>query len=232
MPTQTLADLTEPEARSFGETVHALRRWQGFPPWSRSIAVPMPLVWLLARGADALGWLGWRSPLRTTAIRSLQAGVLGDPAAWRAAGGPDCRSLAETLAAIPATAQERWFARLFLLMPLCVATLSIFWLLSGLIGLAEIGAAKAVLTTRGFSSSLAGVAALGGAVLDLALGLAVLYRPLAARACLAMLAAGLGYLLAATVFAPDLWADPLGPLVKILPASLLALVTAALLGER
>ncbi|MCB8840721.1 SDR family oxidoreductase [Aurantimonas sp. VKM B-3413] len=232
VPSRTLADLTEPEARSFADTVRALRKWQGFAPWTRSVPVPMPLVRFLALGADALGWLGWRSPLRTTAIRSLQAGVLGDPAAWRAAGGADCRPLTETLAALPSTAQERWFARLYLLMPLCVATLSIFWILSGLIGLAEIGAAETVLLTRGFSPSLAGTAALGGAVLDLALGLAILYRPLAQRACLAMLAAGLAYLLAATVFAPDLWADPLGPLVKILPASLLALVTAALLGER
>jgi DoxX-like family len=41
-----------------------------------------------------------------------------------------------------------------------------------------------------------------------------------------------GYLLGASLIAPHLWADPLGPLVKVLPAVVLGLVAASLLDER
>ena len=46
-----------------------------------------------------------------------------------------------------------------------------------------------------------------------------------------MVVVGLGYLVTGSVLRPDLWADPLGPLLKILPATMLAVVAAALLNE-
>ena len=42
---------------------------------------------LVSAAADAIGWLGWRSPARSTAMAQLTAGVIGDPAAWIAATG-------------------------------------------------------------------------------------------------------------------------------------------------
>lgn len=232
VPTRAVLDLTEAGTRSLADTIATIRRWQGFPPWRLGVAVPRPPLRALARAADALGWLGWRSPLRTTAIRTLEDGVTGDPSAWLAAGGAPCRSLEHTLADLPSTVQERWFARMYLLLPLVLGTLALFWVLSGLIGLARRGAAEAVLTDRGLRSSLAGLAVMGGSAVDLALGLAVLWRPWARAACLGMVAVALAYLIAATLLAPDLWADPLGPLLKVLPSIILALVGAALLDER
>ncbi|MEZ5722597.1 MAG: hypothetical protein R3D59_13925 [Paracoccaceae bacterium] len=54
----------------------------------------MPGVLLrgLSAGADLMGRLGWRSPLRSTAIAALEAGVTGDPRAWAAAGRAPCRA--------------------------------------------------------------------------------------------------------------------------------------------
>ena len=40
------------------------------------------------------------------------------------------------------------------------------------------------------------------------------------------------YLAGATLWRPDLWADPLGVLVKTIPAALLAWITLALLDDR
>ncbi|WP_245447080.1 DoxX-like family protein [Methylobacterium sp. 17Sr1-1] len=57
-------------------------------------------------------------------------------------------------------------------------------------------------------------------------------RRLMPLAALAMIGGTLAYLAAGTVLAPDLWADPLGPYVKTLPAALLALVALALAAER
>ncbi len=232
VPTRTVFDLTEVGTRSLAETITTIRRWQGFAPWRLSVAVPRPLLRAVAVAADALGWLGWRSPLRSTALRTLEDGVFGDPSAWLAAGGAPCRSLEATLESLPSTVQERWFARMYLLLPLVIGTLSLFWMLSGLIGIAQRGAAQAVLMDRGLHLSFATLAVIGGSVIDLLLGLAVLWRPWARAACLGMVAVALSYLAGATFLAADLWADPLGPLLKVLPSIALALVGAALLDER
>lgn len=47
-----------------------------------------------------------------------------------------------------------------------------------------------------------------------------------------MAAVSLIYLAAASAVTPQMWADPLGPLVKVLPGLLLALITHQLLQER
>lgn len=229
---RTLADLTEPEPRSFGETVRTMRAWLGLPAWRRSVPIPGGLVRALSFGADILGWFGWRSPLRSTAIRTLEVGVTANPAAWLAADGKPCRPLENTLAMMPATAQERWFARLYLLLPVLVGGLSAFWLLTGALALWQREVGVALLTTRGSSEGFANLVVIGGSVLDIALGAMILFRRWARHACLGMAALSLLYQIGGTVAATDLWADPLGPLLKILPAILLPLVTAVLLEER
>lgn len=133
---------------------------------------------------------------------------------------------------MPATAQERWFARLYLLLPMIVGTLALFWILSGLIGLARFAAAREVLTSRGMSAGAAGLLVGGGALVDLALGAGVLVRRYARSAAVGMVAVSLTYLVGGTILAPDLLVDPLGPLVKILPALTLGVIGAALLDER
>ena len=47
-----------------------------------------------------------------------------------------------------------------------------------------------------------------------------------------MIALSAAYVLAATFFLPGLWLDPLGPLVKTLPAAMLAFVMLAIVPER
>lgn len=232
IPSGTVADLTESESRSFADLVRAIRAWLGFPPWSLIWNVPNPLVRLAARIADGLGWLGWRSPMRTTAVTVLGEGIVGDATAWRAAGGSPCRTLRDTLAAMPAATEDRWFARLYLALPLIVATLSAFWTGSGLIALWQKPFAMDVLLNRGASSALAELVVLLGAMTDIALGILILVRRYARVAALAMVAVSLAYIACATLLATDLWADPLGPLLKILPALMLALVAAAILDER
>jgi hypothetical protein len=47
-----------------------------------------------------------------------------------------------------------------------------------------------------------------------------------------MIAVAAAYLAGATLLRPDLWLDPLGPLVKIVPALLLAATARMILEER
>lgn len=232
IPAGTLADLTEPRGRSLPDTIAMMRRWLGFPDPLAVLPIARPLLALVAKGADALGHLGWRSPLRSNALAALADGIEGDPEPWRQAGGAPCRSLEETLAALPATVQERWFARLYLLFPLGVGLLSVFWVLSGAIGLAQHDAATAVLTDGGMAESPARFAVLIGSVVDILLGLAILWRPWVRAACLGMVLVSLAYLAGGSLVTPGLWADPLGPFVKVLPSIGLALFVAAIAKDR
>ena len=113
-----------------------------------------------------------------------------------------------------------------------MATLSLFWLASGAIGLWQRDAARRCWSGAASPPRSPPIVVVGGALVDLALGLAILCRPWARAACLAMAGTALAYLAGATIVAPQLWADPLGPLLKVLPSIVLGLQTAAILEER
>jgi hypothetical protein len=182
--------------------------------------------------ADGLGWLGWRSPLRHTAISAIAGGVTGDPGPYRALAGHGAQPLGQTLAVLPSTVQERWFARMWLLKPVLIGTLALFWIMSGVVGFVRFDAAVFVLRTHGIRFDLSTAAVFAGSATDIALGLGVLVRMFARPALLGMIAVTLFYLAGATALAPMLWLDPLGPLVKTIPALVLALVGLAVLEER
>jgi hypothetical protein len=182
--------------------------------------------------ADFLGWVGWRSPLRSTALRVLADGVRGEPDHTHAALGRPAMSLTETLAAIPSRAEDRLAARMSLLMPITVAILAIFWTVSGFAAVLSLDAAAGILADAGWSTGLAMASVLFWALVDFALGALVLVRRTAKAATLGMVAVSLFYLILASVVTPWMWADPLGPLVKVLPAIMLALVARAMLESR
>jgi uncharacterized protein YbjT (DUF2867 family) len=225
-------DLAHPKIVTLGELVQAIRRWHGFPP-QPLLRVPAAVAALVSIMADALGRLGWRSAARSTAMAQLTAGIVGDPSGWSAATGIRPKSLDEILAARSAGVQDRWFARLYWLKPAAIAALALFWIASGAIALGPARAsALAQLTGAGLSEPLAIMALVGSAVFDIALGLALVVRRFTRAALLLMLATILIYLVAGTVLAPALWADPLGPLTKLVPVLLATLFTLAILDER
>ncbi|KIC10703.1 oxidoreductase [Leisingera sp. ANG-M1] len=225
-------DLVEDQPQTLEKVLAATRRWLGFAPARMAVRFPAKLLPPVAACADALARLGWRSPMRTTAIAEIRAGVRGDPAPFRAAMGRGMPPLKAIYASLPSGREQRLDARMALLMPVAVAVLSLFWLASGLIGLWQLEAAADVLRSKGWGSFLAGASVVFWSFVDIALGLAVLWRLWAARACLGMVAVSLIYLLFASVITPEMWADPLGPLVKVIPGILLALITLQLLEER
>jgi hypothetical protein len=128
--------------------------------------------------------------------------------------------------------QDLWFARLYLIKPLIFGVLSLFWLASGAIALLRFDQAAALLADAIGSRPAASALTVATSLADLLLGTAVIVRRSARRALIGMMLLSLAYLVAATVLAPWLWADPLGPLVKVLPAAMLALVALATLEER
>lgn len=222
-------DLAAPEILRFRDLVALHRAWLGLPP-VRILSLPGFVSRPVGALADLAGRLGWRSPLRSTAMAVMAGGV----SAGRQGALPADVTLltaAQTLARHPAGVQDVWFARLYLLKPLIVVILSAFWLLSGLVPLLD--PARAAYFLQPFMpTAVAFLATFLTCALDIVLGLAVLYRPWARRALLGMLAVSAAYLAGGTILTPELWLDPLGPFVKVLPSMVLAGVTIAILEER
>jgi uncharacterized protein YbjT (DUF2867 family) len=231
LPSKTDIALCEPDSHTVGEVLLAIRTWLKLDPVP-VIAVPGWMAMLGAKAADLAGLLGWRSPLRTTALTVAAEGVAGDSNQWAKLTGKPCRSLGETLQGMPSTVQERLFARVYLLKPVLILCLALFWLVSGLIGLWQKEAATQILESRNVDASLAGLSVVGGSLTDIALGLSVLYRPWSRIALLGMFALTLAYLVLGSMAAPDLWLDPLGPFIKALPGIGLALAALAILPDR
>lgn len=227
IPAGSDIDLAAPQVMTLAQAVARHRQWLGLPP-ARALALPVFFASIASGAADLLGRLGWRSPLRSTALEVAAGGVAGH------AIGSDraVRSLDQTLAANPAGVQELWFARLYLLKPLVLGTLCLFWLLSGIIALLRFDASSTHLTAAGAPTALAHAITLVTSLADIALGIGVAARRYARPALGGMIALSLAYLASATVLAPGLWVDPLGPLVKVLPSIVLALVALAILDER
>ncbi|GHB48245.1 hypothetical protein GCM10007094_41840 [Pseudovibrio japonicus] len=228
----TTADIAEETSQSFWQLTKTIRMWQGFPKWRVTLKTPDWVLTTTSKLADALGKFGWRSPLRSTAIETLKDGIVADTSTWKQAGGFTCQTLQETLAQLPSSTQERWFARLYLLLPITIACLALFWLASGIIGASQFKEAQTVLLNRGFSQTVSLLFVLGGSVTDIFLGTLILFRRHTRLACLGMTAVTLSYLGAGTLWASDLWLDPLGPYVKTIPAMILALFPILLLEER
>jgi uncharacterized protein YbjT (DUF2867 family) len=228
-PARLSIDLVGPELVTLGELLKSLRRWLGFPP-ARLLALPASMA---AQLADMIGYLGWRSPMRTTSMVQLSDGVTGDHSHAFAALGVRPRSLPETLAGWPSGVQERWFARLYFLKPAALVGQIGFWLVSGVIGLTSgFSSAVEVLTSGGMATPLAKVIVAAGAVADIGVAAAACFRSGAPWALRGMMLLCALYLMGGSVLRPDLWLDPLGPFTKVIPVALLALMTLAVMDER
>jgi uncharacterized protein YbjT (DUF2867 family) len=231
-PARLTLEVCGPEPLGLADVLAAYRQWLGL---GKTLAVPMP-TWLLRatpRVGDGLGQLGWRPPVRTTTLIELARGSIGDPQAWTDITGIVPKSLAQALAETPCSVQERWFARLYLVKPAMLAALSLLWLASGLIAVGPAwDPSLRLLREAGAPAVLAPMLAAAGAVADIVIGAGTAVRPTVKRALRAGVALSAVYLAAGTVLVPALWADPLGPLLKIVPVMALSLAALAIADDR
>ncbi|MEW6438287.1 MAG: SDR family oxidoreductase [Pseudomonadota bacterium] len=213
------------------ETVMAFRHRLGGP--ARRLRLPLWLLELSAKAGDLIARLGWRPPIRSTALRELRRGVVGNPASWIAATQIEPTPLRAILMRLPPTIQEQWFSRLYLAKAAILAALVFFWLASGLIALIPAFApATAILEAHGFSTLQAMMITVVSSLIDISVGAAIASR----RSCRVGLVAGIAislfYMIGAAIVTPDLWIEPLGALVKTVPAIVLMLVSLAILEDR
>ncbi len=225
-------DLMQAEPITMAGVIKQFRFAFGTAGWPR-LAMPPLLLDLGAKIGDLANYLGWTPPMRCTAIAELRRGVTGDPSAWIAATGIAPKTLMDAIGRHPATIQDKWFARLFLIKALIMASLVAFWLVSGFIALfVSYRAAAGILSSHGFPAALVDPITVGTSLMDMSIGVLIAFRRTAAIGLVAGIVASLGYMFGAAILTPDLWIEPLGALVKTGPAIVLMFVALLMLDNR
>jgi hypothetical protein len=225
-------DLMQPQPVTLGGVIEQFRRAFGAIGFPR-ITLPGFMLDLGAVLGDLANLLGWMPPMRTTAIAELRRGVSGDPQPWMAATGIAPRTLVQAVGLRSATIQDKWFARLFLIKALVIASLVVFWIASGFVALViSYDAATGILSAHGFAPALVAPVTIGSSLMDMAIGILIAFRRSCAIGLIAGIAVSLGYMLGAAILTPDLWIEPLGALVKTGPAIVLMGVALLTLDNR
>ena len=225
-------DLMQEQPVTLGDVIDQFREVFGTGKWWR-IVMPAFLLDLGARLGDLTSLLGWTPPMRTTAIAELRRGVSGSPAGWMSATGIIPKTIGQMAGKRVATIQDKWFARLFPIKALMIASLVLFWVVSGFIALViSYDAAAGILRSHGFPPALVGPITVGTSLMDMTIGVLIAFRRTSAFGLVAGIIASLGYMIGAAILTPDLWIEPLGALVKTGPAIVLMLVALLTLDNR
>jgi hypothetical protein len=163
----------------------------------------------------------------------MQRGATGDPGPRRQATGIVPRDLEAALASEPASVQEHWFrsatraeaADIRRLRPVLDRDRH---------HLARPGWDIGMYYVRegGLGETLAAFTVVAGALANLAIGLAILWRPASRYGLWVALIITLTNVAIGTMLVPRLWADPLGPMLKIWPVLMLNLVAMAIREDR
>jgi uncharacterized protein YbjT (DUF2867 family) len=231
-PAREILELVGPRSWTITEIVLVFREWLRWPD-AKLLALPDWLAALACRGGDAARWLGWRPAIATSSQKELRRGATGNPARWQSVTGIEARDIEAILRSSPASVQERWFARLFALKPVIFFVFALFWMATGVISLSSgWNYGIDLLREGGLSDGTAAVTIVAGALADLAIGAAILYRPTSRLGLYAAVTISLVYVVIGTILVPRLWNDPLGPMLKIWPVLVLNLVALAILEDR
>ncbi len=231
-PAQLVLDVVGPHAWRLEELVGLLRRWLGWRP-AGQVRLPRWLSTVAFGLGDLMSRLGWRTAMRSNAGRELLGATHGDPTRWIQVTGLVPRDIERVLLMEPASVQERWFARLYLLRPWIFVVCALFWFFTGVIALGPgwdngIG----LMNEGGVFGWPAAAAVIGGALCDIAVGLAIGWQRTARNGVIAALVVTVLYAIIGTVLVPRLWTDPMGPMLKVLPILALHLAALGLIEDR
>ncbi|MCC6074463.1 SDR family oxidoreductase [Pseudomonas sp. GCM10022188] len=216
--------LVGPEALTMGQLLDRLRAAQGWGP-GRYWTLPRPLAALGARLGELGGWCALNRQTLHLARRDNLAAA--EPLAE--ACGYRCLPLAARLQDWPQATHSLGLV----LQPLLLALLALVWLGTALACLGPgFGWGLRILGEAGIDGWPARIAVVGGALLDAALGIGLLWRRWRRRALQAQIAVMLGYTALITWLLPHYWFDPFQGVGKNLALLAVSLWLLWLPGER
>jgi uncharacterized protein YbjT (DUF2867 family) len=207
---QGIIELGGPEAISIKDYMVGLRGWLQIR--TRFI---FSAPFLLVQSACLIGERLKAGPLNQTVLTLLESGnVVNDPKPQKQFTHKAV-DVIEAMQYQPSFVQDRWHAKLFLLQPIIWFLLSVIWLLSAVSGFsATQGQFAPILSAVGFPAAAHSGLVMLTSILDLVLGLMLIFRFKERITLWLMLFSTVGYSVLLGMMAPELWLDPLGGLLK------------------
>ncbi len=143
-------------------------------------------------------------------------------------------SLEQALQATPASQAERWHARLYFMRPLLNFSIALVWLWAGLVSafLYPVADSYQMLSRIGITGGWAPLTLYGASLADVALGISVLLRWRPRLITALQIGIMLAYSVAISIYLPEFWLHPFGPLIKNLPFLMAILVLLIIEEER
>lgn len=177
--------------------------------------VPVPMR--LAK--TALRWPLFRAaPVTPDALAMLESGSTGDSAALSSLLGRAPRPVDAFVSRSQRAAMRR-DAALGWLLPLLRYAVAALWIVTGLVSVFAFPVADSMelLARTGLHDAFATVALYGAAALDVLLGMLVLFASTRRASYFAQLGLVAFYTVVITVFLPEYWQHPYGPVLKNVP---------------
>ncbi|ODT74079.1 MAG: NADH dehydrogenase [Nitrosomonadales bacterium SCN 54-20] len=209
--------LVGPEPVTFRDYLGELRHLMGLGP-ARFLPVPAGFVEFSARCLGQLSQRLGKGLLDLETWQMLQRGNIADPAMTRAMLGRNSRPVREFASRWEVKAL-RLSALLGWLQIVLRVSLAAVWFVAGAVsmGIYPVEESYALLARVGITGSLAPVALYGAAAMDIAFGFGTLFLRNRRLLWIAQVALIGVYTVAITLFLPEFWLHPFGPLIKNLP---------------
>ncbi len=190
-----------------------LRGAMGLGP-ARFVDIPMPLV----RLAAGIGTLARRGLLDRETLGMLVRGNVADASAMTRLLGRQPRPVEQFIARQDAPAVCT-MAKLQWLLPPLRWSIAIVWIMTGIVslGVYPVEDSLALLARVGATGTLAYLLLYGAAVLDLVFGLGIFLMRRRRPLWIAQAAVILLYTVIVTIWLPEYWLHPYGPILKNLP---------------
>ena len=193
------------------------------------LRVPMPIV----RAAAAIGDLLPRALLDRETLAMLERGNVASDAKTREMLGRAPRPVEafvspETAAAASVSATLAW------MQPLLRASIALVWIWTGIVslGLYRPSESYALLARLGATGTMATVMLYGAALLDIALGVGVFVLRDRRWLWAAQIAVMLAYTVLISIWLPEWWLHPYGPMIKNVPMLVATMLLAVLESRR
>ena len=205
--------LVGPEPITFRHYLGELRHLMGLGP-ATFLPVPAGFVEFSARIGQRLG----KGLLDLETWQMLQRGNTADPGITRALLGRSPRPVREFASRRDVEAL-RLSALLGWLQIVLRVSLAAVWLVAGAVsmGLYPVEESYVLLARVGITGSLAPIALYGAAAMDIAFGFGTLFLRNRRLLWIAQVTLIGVYMVAITLFLPEFWLHPFGPLIKNLP---------------
>lgn len=220
------------EVMSVSQYLRAIRAWLKLPEPIVTWRIPPRMIGAVAALSDMfraapIGRTTWRMLQRGNIARSGEDETAADVLGYR------LKSVTGALESQASFVQDRWHARLYVLLPMAWLALVAIWLVSAASGFtAAPETYHAVLGRMGIPHELHSGLVFVTSTLNLALGLALALRIFLRPVLWMMFLSVLGYTFSIGLMAPAFWLEPTGGLVKNLAILILIVVVLAMEDSR